>query len=518
MISHNHSLPDDAEGESLRGPTQVRVRKGSGGFVANVLALGAGSAVAQIVKVAAAPIICRMFAPDAFGIAAVYASIVAIIGTSGCFQYNLAIVLPKRDEDASHLIGLCLTAIAIVVVASALVLAFAGHVILPALKAGAILSYAWVIPVGILIMSLAIPLTSWYNRQKHFKRLAVVRVLGSGMGTLAVLVAGFWGWRTGRDLILARMIGPFLILGVLVFFWWKYDAGFVLRNCTKSGMWQQAKRYKKFPLISSWQGLVGNATIQAPTLLLAAFFGPTVAGLYALARRLLMLPGQLVSKAIAQVFYQRSAEAEAAGQDLSGLVTAVSMRLVGAGLLPLIVIALTGPDLFSVIFGQRWGQAGLYACILAPMLFVGFVFSPLSVLFLVLQRQGIDLISRVITAGLTIAALVFGGQVLRRPVLTLSIFSVVSSLGMLWRLGYLLKAVQVSRRALLRHFLVKLALAAPTALAYGLCKWVLDLPLAVCLLAAAVSAGPYVVVGIRGDRRFRSAGAAMVQKVRRRST
>ena len=76
------------------------------GFAANVSKLIFGSIFAQGIGVLIAPIVARLFAPEAFGVAALFASITSIIGVLACLRYELSIVLPKTDEEAANLLGL----------------------------------------------------------------------------------------------------------------------------------------------------------------------------------------------------------------------------------------------------------------------------------------------------------------------------------------------------------------------------------------------------------------------------
>ena len=73
-----------------------------------VLILGSGTAVAQLIGIVTMPIITRLYTPADLGVLAVYSSVLAIFGVGATFQYVDAFVLPKQDEDAANLFGLCL--------------------------------------------------------------------------------------------------------------------------------------------------------------------------------------------------------------------------------------------------------------------------------------------------------------------------------------------------------------------------------------------------------------------------
>ena len=72
-------------------------------FISNVLKLTSGSAIAQALTVLVAPILTRLFAPEAFGVVAVFMSISAVFSALSCLRYELSIMLPKTDEEASNL-------------------------------------------------------------------------------------------------------------------------------------------------------------------------------------------------------------------------------------------------------------------------------------------------------------------------------------------------------------------------------------------------------------------------------
>jgi O-antigen/teichoic acid export membrane protein len=117
----------------------------------------------------------------------------------------------------------------------------------------------------------------------------------------------------------------------------------------------------------------------------------------------------LIGGAIAQVFYQRSAEANVEGR-LAAVVESVFRRLVSLGLFPSLLLILIGQDLFIAVFGDQWAEAGTYTQILSIYQFFNFAASPLGQLFSVLERQEVALVTNIalfLSRGL---ALWWGGQ------------------------------------------------------------------------------------------------------------
>ena len=63
-----------------------------------------GTAISQGILIAATPILTRIFSPENFGIFALYLSIVGTISLVSSWKYELAIVLPDKDDDAKALV------------------------------------------------------------------------------------------------------------------------------------------------------------------------------------------------------------------------------------------------------------------------------------------------------------------------------------------------------------------------------------------------------------------------------
>jgi O-antigen/teichoic acid export membrane protein len=168
------------------------------------------------------------------------------------------------------------------------------------------------------------------------------------------------------------------------------DARQLLRGQRITRMIAGAARYRKFPLLSTWSSVLNSVSWQLPALLLGFYFNSAVVGFYALGFRMLQLPMSLLGSSIAQVFFQRAAKAKHEGQ-LAEVVRGVYETLLDVGLLPMAVLGVAGPDIFSSVLGHQWHEAGVYAQILAAWTLVWFVSSPLHSLFSVLEIQGLGL-------------------------------------------------------------------------------------------------------------------------------
>jgi len=169
------------------------------------------------------------------------------------------------------------------------------------------------------------------------------------------------------------------------------------------------KRYKNFPLYSTWSVLLNSASTHLPIIILAVYFPPSVVGFYALGRAVLGIPMSLIGRSIANVFYQKASDVHGHSGNLSAVVQEVFKRLVSLGMFPILMLIFIGKDLFVIVFGSQWAEAGIYVQILAIWILFQFISSPISALISVLEKQRSGLIFNMLLFATRAASLIVGG-------------------------------------------------------------------------------------------------------------
>lgn len=355
-------------------------------FLNDVLKLVGGTAIAQVLAVVASPILTRLYGPESLGVASLFTAIISIIGVVACLRYELAIMLPKKDEEAANLLGLSLLLTTTISVLLVPMLWLGQGLLLRLLNATQLAPYMWLMPAAVFFYGTFQALNYWNSRTKRFGRLSVARVNASISSTGAQIGAGLAGYPTGGSLIGAGILGSAvssLVLGGQI---WRDDHKIFKESIRLKGMQEGLSRHRKFPVIDTFSALLNTISWQLPIFLLSAFFSITIVGLYALCIRVLHLPMSFIGSSIAQVFFQRAAEAKANGT-LSSLAENVFSALVVLSLFPLLMVTFMGKELFVVVFGAAWSEAGIYAQILGPWTFLWFISSPLSTIYIVLEKQ-----------------------------------------------------------------------------------------------------------------------------------
>ncbi len=166
--------------------------------------------------------------------------------------------------------------------------------------------------------------------------------------------------------------------------------------------------YIKFPLVSIWGILLYNVSIQLPPILLSFYFNSKIVGYFAFSYRLLSLPMSLIGSSISQVFFQRSSQAYHEGK-LTEVTQECYTNLFLLGLFPYSLLAFTAPELFKIVFGEQWANAGIYSQTLAIWMFVEFTCAPITTLVETLNKQETGIFYTVMLVILRAVALVVGG-------------------------------------------------------------------------------------------------------------
>lgn len=339
-----------------------------------------GTAGAQILGVLAAPLLTRLYTPNDFGMLAVYAGLLGLVSVIASMRYELAIPLPNDDAEAANLVALCLVLVGVNTLIAGVLTVLLREPISNFLEVPQLAPYLWLLPLGVLAGGVYNVFNYWAVRTKCFGSIASTRITQS----IAALFIQLGAFKLGFVAMLIAQVAGQSVGSIRL---WRTALGSGEFNAVSwSGIKQVARRYQHFPIFSTWEGLANTAGLQLPPLLFAMLFGPAAAGLYTLANRILSLPLSLIGSAIGQVFFSNAAEAHRNGR-LGPLVAQLHAKLAHIGLPPAMLIVLVGPDLFTLVFGKEWRQAGEFSRWMAPWLYFVFVASPLSTLFAIVEQQ-----------------------------------------------------------------------------------------------------------------------------------
>lgn len=374
-------------------------------FLRNVAAVATGTAAAQAVTVACAPLIARQYGPAAFGVLGSFTALLGVIGPIAALSYPIAIVLPARESDAR---GLAWLSVAIALTSSVLVelaVFVVGGPLVRLLHLEAIEPFLpWLGPAMFLAACLQV-VEQRRIRTKQFTLTARVAVLQSLLMNGAKAVAGFVQPLAATLVVLATL-GNGLYATMLA----SGMRGSLFRRAGpgQTSLRELACRHRDFALYRAPQIGLNAAAQGLPVVMLASLFGTSAAGFYTLARTVLSMPFRLIGKAVSDVFYPRFTEAARHGADLRRLLLKGTGLLAVAGIVPFGLVAVSGPSLFRWVFGAAWAPTGEYARWLAIWLFFGFLNRPSVAAIATLSLQGFYLVYEIGSVVLRAAAIYAG--------------------------------------------------------------------------------------------------------------
>lgn len=351
----------------------------------DVATLVGGTGIAQALPILISPILTRIYTPDQFGILAFYMAVIAVVAVASTGRYEMAILLPKKNTAAYNLAGFStILTLGVSFVFFIVFMLFGDEILdLFGFESMSVLYYA--IPAGIFALGLFQISTFLLNRIKKYNELATAKIARSGGVSVGQLIFGFAGFPT-FGLVYGKLIGE--LFSALYARWLaNKDASFSNSRLSWIVMKAEAITYREMPKFNAPHAVSNTLSNQLPNILLAGFFSPAIAGFYNLSYRICYAPVMLISSSVYQVYSRSVSENHKAGEDIHYFTTSILKKLALTAILPFTILLLFAPSLFEFIFGSDWRVAGFYSQLLAPLLFLVFIVSPVTYIPILLGYQ-----------------------------------------------------------------------------------------------------------------------------------
>lgn len=389
-------------------------------FNRNILTLMTGTTIAQAIPIAISPILTRIYTPEDFGIFAIFLAITLIIGSIANGRYELAIMMPKKDEDAINIFALgfiITTSLSLLLLV--LVLIFQKYFIF-LLKNEEIGVWLYFVPISVFFFGIFNILNYFNNRKKNYKDISNANILKSIVAAIIQLSIGFIQ-QGATGLISGQIISQFFANTKLLKNIIKDKV--LISKITKKKIIALAKRYKNFPKYSMPSGLLNITSLQVPVFLLGAFFNIAIVGFYSLSYRFISLPMSIIGSSIGQVFFQKSSELKNDKKALKKITLETYKKLFKIGILPFAIITVFGDYIFAFVFGKDWIVAGEYAQLLAIWILFLFIHSPITNLFSTLEKQKDALLFNITIIFSRILIISLGGYFFKDIYITIFLYS-----------------------------------------------------------------------------------------------
>lgn len=392
-------------------------------FVRNVIIVTSGTAGAQLVSMLSSPVITRIYGPEAFGIMGAFIAMTSIIIPIAALSYPIAIVLPEKNSEAKGLMLLSLIITIIFSIVSLLLLGILSKDIIRIFNLTEIGSFIYLIPLIIIFAGLMQIMEQWLIRTQQFSINARVTFYQSIITNVSKIGIGIY-YPIAPVLVVLTALANGIRASLMIFFDKKLFSDVNKNVKSKKSIKELAKEYSDFPKYRGPEQFLNATSNGLPVIMLTAFFGPASAGFYSIGRMVVSVPTQLIGKSVGDVFYPRIAKAFNNKEDITTLIKKATLVLSAIGIVPFGLIILTGPSLFSFVFGNDWEIAGDYARWIALWTFFGFINKPSVRALPVLSAQRFHLIYTIIMLIIRIAALAVGYFVFSSDIVAIALFGI----------------------------------------------------------------------------------------------
>lgn len=388
-------------GASDNSGSTVRSTHGLGDFRGNFLTMLGGTLMAQVIPLAVSPVLTRLYSPREFALMGLFLAVAGPIGVAVSARYELALMLPEDDADAAAVFWLAWRTAAALSSLIALVLIGVRVPVARALGDVAIAPWLLLVPVSVFLTGTYQVCNYWLNRHKHFRRIAAAGVsqqAGVAASSIGLSKSPF----SAGGLISGAVIGQVIATGVLLA---RVFRGDLAPAAPRAGSIRlMARRYHQFPLYNLPYSFLGTLSSGLALVALSSNGFLAAAGYLSLARRMMLAPVTLLSASLGQVFYQEASVTF--GSNRLGDLLIMLLRRISVLCTPGFIFgAYWAPDLFAILFGERWRAGGVYAAAFSPVAFCFLFTSWPERIFEVAERQHLALILQVVSDALGVGLL-----------------------------------------------------------------------------------------------------------------
>jgi lipopolysaccharide exporter len=344
-------------------------------FFQGVSVLMLGSGAAQVIALACAPALTRLYVPDDYAALTVFLAITGVLLPFSCGKYEVAVVTASTDREAASLIGLCLRIAAIAAIAMLVPAILGWEWINWALGSDVLGRWLLAVPLAVVLGAVAMVARYAANRRSAYGLISRYLVLQAMLSVGMNLAFGSAGW--GSDgLLVANLVS--ISVGTFVLLWMLKPEMSMGWSSDWPSMKMAGWKYRDFPLYNASSTVLDSLTLAMPVFFIARLTSDETLGSYGFMMRIAQAPLSLIGGAVTQVHLKHLSELVRSGTPALGYLIRVALALASLVVVPTLVLVIWAPAVFEVCFGVPWRHAGELLAILIPSIAVQFVVSTLS--------------------------------------------------------------------------------------------------------------------------------------------
>jgi O-antigen/teichoic acid export membrane protein len=400
-------------------------------FLKNILTVFSSNAIAQVLQFITVPILSRVYDPSDYGFLGIIMSISGIIGVFSTLGFSNAILIAKSETELYEVLALCAKSIFFIFVSTIILeLVFFDSINSNFnLNSEKSLLVKISVPILILLNGFNLVFSFVLTRQSRFKVLSFNRIIMTIINFAVSLCLGLL-LKNAFGLLLALLISVLVSTIMLYISFCRYfdlkEVFLILNKPLKATI----NKYKDFTIFSLPTDFINNLNNQIPLIMIGKFgkFPEQSIGSYNISNRVLGLPINLISNSIADVFRQRAANDYTEFGNCREIFVKTFKALFLSSIIPFGILIGFGDLIFEFVFGTKWREAGEYSQILGILFFFRFTISPLTYIFVIAQKQRLDLVLHLLFIPLGFISLYYGVFILNSIKMGLFFYSISYSL------------------------------------------------------------------------------------------
>ncbi len=362
-----------------------------------------GTVVGQGIGFLVLPLLTRLYDPEAFAHLQLYQSAMLVLVVFVSLRFEVAILRAGDGRELNATLALCI--LSTLGIALILTLIWTVVVVVWPQIYELFPVPPWVLGPTIIVIGIFQFLGFLVTREQLYGFSANSKVFQAG--AYAIIASALGAFRVLLGMIIAdavaRLVASLYLLRTL--------RGMGLsgvRKVSVSDLKSTAYKFREFPLITVFGGIINSVGIVVTPVMIYAKFSPEVSGQFALVDRAISLPLAMLVGAISQLYMSNFANAVRSNPgEVRTQFHSLLRMLVFIGVLPAAVAFFFAPPFFTFVFGQEWQLAGRLAQIMIPAYLILFIFGGVNMTLMLLGRQVLQTVWEIIRLGCMLALWVF---------------------------------------------------------------------------------------------------------------
>lgn len=405
--------------------------------------------MAEVVSFLTIPIISRIYSPKELGVYLFFTAVSEILSTISTGKYEMAIMLPKKKNEAFKTTYATLYVSILFCCLVFLLTLFFENQASKLFNINPNYSHAFLL-LGVLLFFQNSYKTfeNWNNYNKRFKMSGNAKLVQkASMSGLQIALYSFGVF----GLLLGRVLG--FLISLIYMIRVKELVRFYRKNPVLSK--KLLKKYSYFPKVMTPSSLINKMSYNIPNLTYGGMFTPTILGYYSMAYRIVALPVSIITNAVGQVFYKEVNELKNNSTPLFPTLKRFYLFLVAAGTIPFIFGFFLAPKFTALILGPQWIESGTIIQIIIPWLYLVYLNSPLTSILITIGKQNFLLFYEFISIFIKLSGVFIAYYLYNDFIVTTIVYAVIGGLQSATLLLFISRLVRAFDRSKPYHKQVK---------------------------------------------------------------